>query len=191
MNNEVGGATKQAATAVQRLARAAKRTGATIEVAAKRTGNSVRSAVDQTLATVDAYRPSDEQLALLKSAAKKGSVRARDAALALGKDVVASTTFKRAAAGAGVGAIVAVPLPLVGPMVGALVGAGVGVYVDMKSGHSAPKGAEAPQVVELVTTPIKDLPQLLRSLQGLKEEGLLSAEEFDTLKKRLLETASA
>lgn len=43
----------------------------------------------------------------------------------LGAEALKSEFGKKLAAGAGIGAVVAIPIPLVGPAVGALVGAGI------------------------------------------------------------------
>lgn len=171
----------------EKLAVVVRQSRGTLDQAAERAGGLVREATAWTTQTFEAYRPTEEQLTVLWSAARKGSKVAADAAAALAKDVLSSRIFKDAAKGAGAGAVIAVPLPLVGPLIGSLVGAGVGVYVGFKV--SRPSGSAGAQTVEVVATPVRDLAEALRSLDDLRRDGVLTDEEFDALKQKALAAA--
>lgn len=90
----------------------------------------------------------------------------------LAKSVVRSPLAKDVATYAAVGAAIAVPLPIVGPALGAAVGAGLGLWRNM-------------QRIEPLAAPEDPIAELER-LHGLKERGVITDEEFATLKRRLL-----
>jgi hypothetical protein len=90
----------------------------------------------------------------------------------LAKSVVRSPLAKDVATYAAVGAAIAIPIPLVGPAVGAAVGAGLGLWRNM-------------QRVEPLAPPEDPIAELER-LHGLNERGVITDEEFATLKRKLL-----
>ena len=88
----------------------------------------------------------DQQDARIAAAkAKVLAAKAADGAGSLMKKTGKHDMVKDAAAGAGIGALVAMPLPVIGPAVGAAVGAIAGVVKHMRSpAKSAPEGSPKP-----------------------------------------------
>ncbi len=81
----------------------------------------------------------DARIAAAK--AKVLAAKAADGAGALMKKAAKHDMVKDAAAGAGIGALVAMPLPVIGPAVGAAVGAIAGVVKHLRApSKSAPEG---------------------------------------------------
>lgn len=119
-------------------------------------------------------------LAFTKSAVNA----AADEALVFGKRVANSDIGKDAAKGAVIGAAVAVPIPIIGPIFGAVVGAGAGVVMNLKSGGSN-KSAVA-ESKDTQPPPSIDIHKRLIDLDDLRQKGILSQEEFDAEKKKLL-----
>lgn len=115
--------------------------------------------------------------------AKKAATSIGDEAARLGKETLRSDMAKDAAAGAAVGAAVAVPVPVIGPLAGAAIGAGVGVYKNLtkKSSSTTVSGNEE-------TSP--DLHVALLKLDDLRQKGILTESEFETRKKKLLDTST-
>jgi hypothetical protein len=93
----------------------------------------------------------------------------------LAKSVIRSPLTKDIATYAAVGAVIALPLPVVGPAIGAAVGAGLGLWRNMTR-HEALASAEPPK------DPIAELERL----HGLKEKGIITEEEFLAMKRKLL-----
>ena len=105
--------------------------------------------------------------------------------------VLQSEMARDAAKGAAVGAAIAVPVPLVGSVFGGLVGAGIGVYANLTRSRPAappviPAAAPQPTTVIEMVTPARDVPAELRKLHDLLKEGILTQEEFDVQKARVL-----
>lgn len=115
----------------------------------------------------------------------KGAIgTAADESVELGRRAIRSEMAKDAATGAAIGAVVAVPVPIIGPAVGAVVGAGLGVYKNIISGDS--KNANSTER----TSPSKDIKidihKQLTELDDLRQKGILSQEEFEIEKNRVL-----
>lgn len=110
---------------------------------------------------------------------------AADEAVELGKRAARSEMAKDAATGAGIGALVAVPIPLIGPAIGAVLGAGAGVMMNFKSGGNrstpTPDAKAAPSSTEI------DIHKRLLELEDLRQKGILTQDEFNAMKKRLLQ----
>ena len=116
--------------------------------------------------------------------AKKTAVGAAEEAMELGKRAKNSEMGKDILTGAGIGALVAVPVPVVGPIAGALVGGALGMATNLKKGDSkkpaATESKPSPATYEV------DIHKRLTELDDLRQKGLLSQEEFDAQKKKLL-----
>lgn len=157
----------------------------------------VSNTAQQTRGLVQANRPSDANIAKAKNVAVSTGKAALGYAAAMGKEIARSKTLKDAVKGAGLGAVAAVPLPLVGPLAGAVVGAGAGVYLGLKSQpDSAPAlplpvpavdaGDSSRNIIDVVATVPFDLNTKLRELDQLRVDGLLNDEEFQSEKRKLL-----
>lgn len=109
---------------------------------------------------------------------------AADEAVELGKRAARSEMAKDAATGAGIGALVAVPLPIIGPAIGAVLGAGAGVVMNFKSGGNRSTGSPDTKAAPVST--VIDIHKHLLELDDLRQKGILSQEEFDTEKKKIL-----
>lgn len=109
---------------------------------------------------------------------------AADEAVELGKRAAQSDMTKDAATGAAIGAAVAVPIPVIGPIFGAVVGAGMGVYKNFKSGDS--RNVRTSEKVSTVDSPKIDMHKQLIDIDDLRQKGILSQEEFDKEKKKIL-----
>jgi hypothetical protein len=112
--------------------------------------------------------------------AKKRATVIGDEAAKLGKEAMESTMVKDAAAGAAVGAAIAIPVPVIGPLAGAAIGAGFGVYKNIIT-----KEPNKNQTKELLPTSI-DVHAELVKFDDLRQKGIISKEEFETHKKKLL-----
>jgi len=112
----------------------------------------------------------------------------------LGKEAMKTDMAKDAAAGAGIGAVLAVPIPGIGPLAGAVIGAGLGVYKNIRHGpnpasmdrknNSAPDGVIDVESKALVPP---DKYEELNKLHDLKLRGVLTDEEFAAEKKKVLD----
>lgn len=114
--------------------------------------------------------------------AKKRASVIGDEAAKLGKEAMESTMVKDAAAGAAVGAAIAIPVPVIGPLAGAAIGAGLGVYKNIVS-----KEPNRNPTKEQLHTSI-DVHAELVKFDDLRQKGIISEEEFEVHKKRLLAT---
>ncbi len=153
----------------------------------------VSTAASKTTEFVQAHKPTDEDMEKAKSMALRAGKAVVDEAASIGKEMVESKMFRDAAKGAGVGAVVGVPLPIIGPGIGAIIGAGVGAYVGVKLGNAdgPPQLSQTPPrpeqtVIEVLAAPPRDLHAELLKLDELRQKGLLTNDEFDTQKKKLL-----
>jgi len=156
-------------------------------------GKAMSVAVSKTADYVQAHKPTEQDLEQAKALALKAGKTVADEAVALGKEVAQSKAFKDAAKGAGVGAVAAIPIPLIGPAVGAVIGAGAGVYLGRGAPAPAPKSLStnpptypSAMVVDVVAEPPKDLYAELIKLDELRQKGLLTDDEFEGLKQKLL-----
>ncbi len=120
---------------------------------------------------------------------KEAARTAADEAVKLGKIVANSDMGKDAGRGAAIGAVVAVPIPLLGPVIGAVLGAGIGVAMGMKSGgakSSAPSVAPSAPPSVAPSAPDIDIHKRFIDLDDLRQKGILTQEEFDVEKRKLL-----
>ena len=107
-----------------------------------------------------------------------------DESVELAKRAARSEMAKDAATGAGIGAIAALPIPLIGPALGAVVGAGAGVFMNLKKNTS--QNADRSNKDGAHVAPNIDLLKQLTELDDLRQKGILSQEEFDAEKKKFL-----
>jgi hypothetical protein len=118
-----------------------------------------------------------------KAAANRAKEMATEAANQIAdqaRQISESQVAKDAATGAAIGAVVAVPVPVVGPMFGAMVGGGIGAVISLKRAWGS-----TPQASSEATVPF-DLHKALTELEDLRQKGILSQEEFEAQKKKLL-----
>ncbi len=114
---------------------------------------------------------------------------AADGAIELGKRAKNSEMGKDALTGAAIGAAVAVPIPIIGPLFGAVVGAGAGMVMGRKGGDSPRPIAQERQVtLSAPTAPPQeiDIHKILIDLDDLRQKGILTQEEFDIEKRKVL-----
>ena len=112
--------------------------------------------------------------------AKEKANMVGDEAVKLGKHTIESDMAKDAAAGAAVGAVVAVPVPVIGPPMGAAIGASIGVYKNLTNKHPPINRQKEQSKIP------KDVYAELLKLDDLKQKGIVSEEEFEAQKKKLL-----
>lgn len=86
-----------------------------------------------------------------------------------------------AATGAVVGAAIAVPIPVIGPVFGSIVGAGIGALIGLKRSFVNPSQSD-------VGSPAQpfDFHKEMTELDDLRQKGILTQEEFEAQKKKLL-----
>jgi hypothetical protein len=109
---------------------------------------------------------------------------ATDEAVELGRRAAKSEMGKDAATGAGIGAVVAVPIPIIGPIFGAIAGGLAGVAINLAK--DGPKKTAPPESKTPTEMPNIDLHKRLTDLDDLRQKGILSQEEFDIEKKKIL-----
>ncbi len=126
----------------------------------------------------------------LKEIAQSKSVRdttdwAKDSIEILGKkstevlhEAVNSNTAKDIASFAAVGAVLAVPIPLIGPLTGAAIGACAGIY----------KNITHPKPSENNNNHPKDIYEELLKLEELRSKKILSQTEFEEQKSKILKS---
>lgn len=153
--------------------------------------DALSSAASKAGAFVQEHKPDDQEIAQAKAWVKNAATATAEEATRMGKEVIQSEMARDAAKGAAVGAAIAVPVPLVGPVFGGLVGAGIGVYANLTRSRPAappviPAAAPQPTTVIEMATPARDVPAELRKLHDLLKEGILTQEEFDAQKKKVL-----
>jgi hypothetical protein len=116
---------------------------------------------------------------------KEAAHTAADEAVKLGKRAAQSEMAKDAATGAAIGAAVAVPIPIIGPIFGAVVGAGAGMAMNLKSGGTKSSTPSDNKVAP--SAPDIDIHKRLIDLDDLRQKGILTQEEFDAEKRKLLD----
>ena len=157
----------------------------------------VSSAANKTTDYVRAHKPTESDWENAKTVTLgAGNAVAKEAA-ELGRQAAQSKTFKDAAKGAGVGALIAVPIPLVGPALGAIVGAGAGIFLSLKrptqtqvlppAYQPPPPSQQQPVWVDVPAQIPKDLYTELLKLDELRQKGLLTNEEFEVQKQKLIQ----
>ena len=114
--------------------------------------------------------------------AKSAASSIADEAARLGKDVVRSEMTRDAATGAVIGAVAAIPLPVVGSMAGAIVGAGVGVYKNLCRKEGSDSAAAKASASE------RDIHSELIKLAELREKSIITDAEFEAEKKKILKS---
>lgn len=163
---------------------------------ALKAGRVVSAAASKTADYVQTHKPTEQDLAQAKAMALKAGKVVADETVALGKEVAQSQTFKDAAKGAGVGAVAAIPIPIIGPAVGAVIGAAAGVYLGSRRQPQSQPPALPPSasashqqavLIDVAAEPPKDLYAELLKLDELRQKGLLTNEEFDMQKQKLLQ----
>lgn len=159
-------------------------------------GRAVSAAANKTADYVQTHKPTGQDFAQAKAVALKAGKAVAGETVALGKEVTQSKTFKDAAKGAGVGALAAIPIPIIGPAVGAVIGAGAGIYLGSRNQPhaqstalppSAPVPHYQPVLTDVVPEQPKDLYVELLKLDELRQKGLLTNEEFEVQKQKLLQ----
>ena len=123
----------------------------------------------------------------IKIMAQKGVEVAKGIAIEAGhlaKRAAKSEMSKDAATGAAIGAAVAVPIPLIGPVFGAVVGAGAGLALGLRTGAS--KKSDNTDAKAAPQAPAVDIHKRLIDLDDLRQKGILSQEEFDVEKCKVL-----
>ena len=117
---------------------------------------------------------------------KKAAEELKNQAVELGQDITNSDLGKTSLRGAAVGAVAAVPIPIIGPVAGAIVGAGVGAYLHLKYGVGTgtanldhDKDISPPQTTDEV---LEDL----KKLNALHQEKAITDQEFEQLKAKMM-----
>ena len=155
--------------------------------------DALSSAASKAGAFVQEHKPDDQEIAQAKAWVKNAAAVTAEEATRVGKEAMKSDMAKDMAKGAAAGAVIAVPVPFVGPAVGAVVGAGFGVFANLTRSNTVvpqylPPSTAVPQpttVIEVVA-PSKDVYAELRKLDDLLKKGILTQEEFDAQKKKVL-----
>lgn len=133
------------------------------------------------------HKPSDAQLETAKAWTHKAASDTASSAMRLGKESLKSEFVKDVAKGAGVGAVIAVPVPIVGPIIGAIVGGGMGAYHNMTRPTSHVTYQNAAQPAQVAPSePAKDMYSELLKLDDLLKKGILTEQEFDVQKAKVL-----
>ena len=147
----------------------------------KQVGNAAKDVVTKTaihLGDLNGDGKVDEEDARIASEwAKKQAVALGNEAARIGKEVARSELGKDVTTGAVVGAAIAIPIPVIGPVAGAAIGATIGAYRNL-TGKSISSGSTPPKS--------QDPHAELLKLHDLRERGILTEEEFQREKKRVL-----
>jgi hypothetical protein len=147
----------------------------------RQAGNAAKDAVTKTtvlLTDLNGDGKVDEEDARIAAEwAKKQAVSLGNEAARLGKEAARSNLAKDAATGAVVGAAIAIPVPVIGPVFGAAIGATIGAYRSL-TGKTTASGATQAQS--------QDSHGELLKLKDLREKGVLTEDEFQREKKRVL-----
>lgn len=116
---------------------------------------------------------------------KETAITTATEATRVGKKAVMTEMGKSMAIPAVLGALIAIPLPLMGPPLGALLGAAFGYYLYSKRQVAAPVG-NAGGDASAGGAAKEDVYAELAKLDVLKRSGTLSEEEFSQAKSELL-----
>lgn len=155
--------------------------------------NAVSAATTQVSRLVHECAPDAQGMAQARELVKEAASGTAARAVRLGRDALGSDFAKDAAKGAAIGAVVSVPVPLVGPVVGAIFGAGIGAFANLTRSKPPVQQAlaaiappqEAASAIEMIASP-KDLYARLLELDDLRQKGILTQQEFDAQKTRVL-----
>jgi len=147
----------------------------------KQVGNAAKDAVTKTAVLLGDLngdgKVNEEDARIAAEWAKKQAASAGNEVARLGHEVVRSDLAKDAATGAAVGAAIAIPVPVIGPVAGAAIGATIGAYRNL-TGKSTSSGSTPPKS--------QDTHAELLKLQDLREKGVVTEEEFQREKRRVL-----
>ncbi|MBC5768680.1 hypothetical protein [Ramlibacter albus] len=128
------------------------------------------------------HAPSPEELQAVKSRTLELAKNAGERLRELGSELADSKIGKDAAKGALVGGVIAVPVPLIGPIFGAAVGAIAGIYLGQLGGSES---ARLPMPAEG-----SDMYKRLLELEALREQKIISREQFESQVQRILDECS-
>ena len=142
-----------------------------------------KDAAEKTVKSVSTFVEHEDTKAAV-AWTKKAITTATDQTVELGKRAVRSELGKDAATGAAIGAAVAVPIPLIGPVFGAVVGAGAGLAIGLMSGES--KRTDGSDHQAAPNAPEIDIHKRLIDLDDLRQKSILSQEEFEVEKNKVL-----
>ena len=117
-----------------------------------------------------------------KNAAEEIRTQATD----LGQDIAKSDLGKTSLRGAAVGAVAAVPIPVIGPITGAVVGAGIGAFLNLKYGVGHGSAQKNKGDMDLPPHPTDEVLEDLRKLNALHRDGAITDEEFEELKSKMM-----
>lgn len=156
--------------------------------------DAMSTAASKAGAFVQEHKPDDQEIAQAKAWVKNAASVTAEEATRMGKEAMKSDMAKDMAKGAAAGAVIAVPVPFVGPAFGAVVGAGFGVFANLTRSNTVvpqylPPAAPPPTTVIEVVAPAKDMYAELLKLDDLLKKGVLTQEEFDSEKKKVLSGA--
>lgn len=150
-------------------------------------GDALSNAAVRAAAMTQDHQPDAQAMAL----AKERLQRMAAATVVEVKDAMKSDLAKDAAKGAAIGAVVGVPVPVLGPMMGAVVGAGVGAYTSFtRNKVQAPSAVTPVQSADsdsAEAVPVSGLYAELLQLNDLLQKGILTQQEFDDQKARVLD----
>lgn len=134
-----------------------------------RAGDALTSAAVKAAAMTQDHQPDAQEMALAKARLQRMAA----ATVVEVKDALKSDLARDAAKGAAIGAVVAVPVPVLGSVMGAVMGAGVGVYTHLTRAKTA-------------STPAQGMYAELLQLDDLLKKGILTQEEFEAQKAKVL-----
>lgn len=147
----------------------------------------IKDKAEKATQSVNAFVESDDAKAAVAWTKNAVSI-ATDEAVELGKRAAHSELAKDAATGAGIGAVAAIPIPIIGPAIGAVLGAGAGMFLNFKKNASQKSDSSSKDAANIA--PNMDLHKRLTELDDLRQKGLLTQEEFEVQKKKVLRNFS-
>lgn len=149
-------------------------------------GDALSTAAVKAAAMTQDHKPGAQEMALAKARLQRMAA----ATVVEVKDAMKSDLARDAAKGAAIGAVVGVPVPVLGPVMGAVVGAGVGAYANLTRTKTDAPGAGAPAqaAASPEAAPASGLYAELLQLDDLLKKGILTQEEFDEQKARVLDS---
>ena len=148
----------------------------------------IKEAAEKTTKSVNTFVEHEDTKAAV-AWTKQAVTTVADETVAMGKRAAKSEMGKDAATGAAIGAAVAVPIPIIGPIFGAVVGAGAGIAIGLMSGES--KKTDSPSRQAALGVPDIDIHKRLIDLDDLRQKGILSQEEFEIEKSKVLGRGTA
>lgn len=147
-------------------------------------GDALSTAAVNAAALLHDHKPDAQEMAHAKDKIHKMAA----ATVVEVKDALKSDLAKDAAKGAAIGVVVGVPVPVIGPAFGAVVGAGLGAYAHLtRAKAEAPPPAASDEVrAGPAPAPSDDMYTQLLRLDDLLKRGILTQEEFDAQKAKVL-----